>query len=379
MNLTITNGRVLRAQANRMDATIASGEIAIADGRIADSAAGERYDAQDLLVLPGLVDIHGDAFERQVMPRAGVHFPLDMALADTDRQLAANGITTAFHGLTWSWEPGLRGRDAAYAFADALERMRPHMGADHRLHLRWETYNLDAADEVVAWLGSGRVDLLAFNDHFPDDYRKRHDPKAMRKLLERTGLDQAGLVALIESLADRAHAVPGVIARLAGVAREHGIGLLSHDDISPAARQIHHDLGCTIAEFPKTRDTAETARDLGDAIVFGAPNVVRGKSHTGLVGAAQMVEAGLCTVLASDYYYPAMLGAAFRLIRDGILPLDQAWDLVASGPAQAAGLTDRGQLAPGQRADLVLVDDKGPLPRIVATMSAGKWIYRTNA
>jgi alpha-D-ribose 1-methylphosphonate 5-triphosphate diphosphatase len=373
MHITIANGRVLRP-----DSTIATGDLAIADGRIVEGTDGERLDARNLLVLPGLVDIHGDAFERQVMPRAGVHFPLDLALADTDRQLAANGITTAFHGLTWSWEPGLRGREAAYAFADALDRMRPHLGADHRLHLRWETYNLDVADEVAEWLASGRVDLLAFNDHFPDDYRKRHDPKAMRKLLERTGLDQAGLVALIESLADRAEAVPGVIARLAGLAREHGIGLLSHDDISPAARQIHHDLGCTIAEFPKTQDTAETARALGDAIVFGAPNVVRGKSHTGLVGAAQMVEAGLCTVLASDYYYPAMLGAAFRLARDGIRPLEHAWDLVAGGPARAAGLADRGQLAPGLRADLLLVDDAGPLPRVMATMSAGRWIYRTS-
>ena len=372
MHITIANGRVLRP-----DSTIATGDLSIADGHIAEGTGGERLDARNLLVLPGLVDIHGDAFERQVMPRPGVHFPLDLALADTDRQLAANGITTAFHGLTWSWEPGLRGREAAYAFADALERMRPHMGADHRLHLRWETYTLDALDEVAEWVESGRVDLLAFNDHFPDIHGKRHDMKAMNKFMERTGIAYDTLVATIDALAERGGEVDGAVARLAALARAKGIGLLSHDDPSPEVRRTLHDLGCTIAEFPKTREAAQTARELGDAIVFGAPNVVRGKSHTGLVGAARMVEAGLCTVLASDYYYPAMLGAAFRLARDGIRPLEQAWDLVSGGPARAAGLADRGQLAPGLRADLILVDDAGPLPRVVATMSAGRWIYRT--
>src|SRR5580692_8014617 len=122
-------------------------------------------DARDLLVLPGIVDLHGDAFERQMMPRPGVDFPVDVALIDSDRQAIANGITTVFHATTWSWEPGLRSGDNARQLLEAIESLRPQLAADTRYHLRQETYNLDAEDEICQWLADGRIDLLAFNDH----------------------------------------------------------------------------------------------------------------------------------------------------------------------------------------------------------------------
>ena len=120
-------------------------------------------------MLPGIVDLHGDAFERQMMPRAGVDFPIDVALADSDRQVITNGITTVFHATTCSWEPGLRGADNAHALMEAIERQRPQFAADTRFHLRHETYNLDAEDEIGQWLAEGRVDLFAFNDHMDGD------------------------------------------------------------------------------------------------------------------------------------------------------------------------------------------------------------------
>src|SRR5712672_3710861 len=108
-----------------------------------DEPAEQRFDASGLLVLPGIVDIHGDAFERQMMPRPGVNVALDVALCESDRQAVANGITTVFHGVTWSWEPGLRGAENARAILDGLEHLRPQLSADTRFHLRHETYNLD--------------------------------------------------------------------------------------------------------------------------------------------------------------------------------------------------------------------------------------------
>jgi alpha-D-ribose 1-methylphosphonate 5-triphosphate diphosphatase len=114
--------------------------------------------------------------------------------------------------------------------------------------------------------------------------------------------------------------------------------------------------------------------------VFGAPNVVRGGSHTGWTRASDMIAKGLCSVLASDYYYPAQLLAAFRLADDGILPLAEAWQLISAAPARATGLTDRGVLAAGQRADIILVDDKMPLrPRVVAVIAAGRLVHLTDA
>jgi alpha-D-ribose 1-methylphosphonate 5-triphosphate diphosphatase len=114
--------------------------------------------------------------------------------------------------------------------------------------------------------------------------------------------------------------------------------------------------------------------------VFGAPNVVRGGSHTGWTKASDMIAKGLCSVLASDYYYPAPLLAAFRLAADGILPLPRAWDLISKAPAHAAGLTDRGTLAHGQRADILLIDDRMPMrPRIVAVIAGGRLVHLTEA
>src|SRR5580700_1786308 len=156
--------------------------------------------------------------------------------------------------------------------------------------------------------------------------------------------------------------------------------MLSHDDNSPAMREAFRSLGVAIAEFPVNEETARAAAAAGDAIVFGAPNVVRGGSHTGWTNAADMIAKGLCSVLASDYYYPAQLLAAFRLAADGVRPLAQAWNLISAAPARAAGLSDRGILAEGYRADIILVDDALPLrPRIVAVIAAGRLVHLTDA
>jgi alpha-D-ribose 1-methylphosphonate 5-triphosphate diphosphatase len=156
--------------------------------------------------------------------------------------------------------------------------------------------------------------------------------------------------------------------------------MLSHDDETPAMRKAFRAQGVGIAEFPVNEETAREAAEGGDFIVFGAPNVVRGGSHTGWTKAADMIAKGLCSVLASDYYYPAQLLAAYRLAADGILPLAKAWDLISASPAEAAGLTDRGVLAEGRRADVILVNDEVPLrPRIVGVIAAGRLVHLTEA
>ncbi|WP_312009819.1 alpha-D-ribose 1-methylphosphonate 5-triphosphate diphosphatase [Bradyrhizobium australafricanum] len=331
-------------------------------------------DASGLLVLPGIIDLHGDAFERQMMPRPGVDFPTDVALIDSDRQAIANGITTVFHGTTWSWEPGLRSAENARKLLDAIEALRPQLAADTRFHLRHETHNLEAEAEIIQWLGEGRIDLFAFNDH------SNVKPKKRNQLAERTGLSVEAVNDMLDRIVARRPEVPASIARLAAAARAADIRMLSHDDNSPAMRQEFRALGATIAEFPVNEETARDAAAADDFIVFGAPNVVRGGSHTGWTKASDMIAQGLCSVLASDYYYPAQLLAAFRLADDGILPLARAWDLISSAPARAAGLADRGVLAAGRRADIIVVDDKVPLrPRIVAVIAAGRLVHLADA
>jgi alpha-D-ribose 1-methylphosphonate 5-triphosphate diphosphatase len=315
-----------------------------------------------------------------MMPRPGVDFPIDVALIDSDRQAISNGITTVYHATTWSWEPGLRSADNARHLLEAIEAMRPQLAADTRFHLRQETYNLDAEAEIVEWLADGRVDLLAFNDHMDSTVASLAKPQKRSRMVERTGLSGEAFDRLVEQVVSRAHEVPASIARLAEAARKTDVRMLSHDDESPEMRKGFRSQGVGIAEFPVNEETAREAASAGDFIVFGAPNVVRGGSHTGWTRASDMIAKGLCSVLASDYYYPAPLLAAFRLAADGVLPLAEAWQLISSAPARAAGLTDRGTLAAGQRADILLVDDTLPLrPRIVAVIAAGRLVHLTEA
>jgi alpha-D-ribose 1-methylphosphonate 5-triphosphate diphosphatase len=315
-----------------------------------------------------------------MMPRAGVNFPIDVALADSDRQAIGNGITTVFHAATWSWEPGLRSGDNARRLLQAIERLRPQFAADTRFHLRHETYNLDAEGEIGQWLAEGRVDLLAFNDHMDGTVADMDKPHKRSRMVERTGLSNEAFDRLVERVVSRADHVPASIARLAAAARASGVRMLSHDDETPAMRKAFRAEGIGIAEFPINEETAREAAAGGDAIVFGAPNVVRGGSHTGWTRASDMIANGLCSVLASDYYYPAPLLAAFRLAADGVLPLAQAWKLISAAPAQAAGLVDRGVIKQGHRADLLLVDDTVPLrPRVVAVIAAGRLAHLGDA
>lgn len=359
-------------------------------------------DARGMILAPAMVDIHGDAFERQLMPRPGVDFPLDAALLETDRQLAANGIATAYHALTLSWEPGLRSIATGQAMAEALARLAPRLTVENRLQLRWETFCFEAIPLITQALAAPLTPALAFNDHtsmavldpaIPLQQRPfDHDPAfpvtdltaqafatKMAERAKRSGLSQAAYVALIQDIWQRRPQVPGVMDQVAALGRAAGAPMLSHDDSQPGTRGFYRGLGARIAEFPMNADAARAAREGGDWIIFGAPNAARGGSHLGSPGAADMLEAGLCDILASDYFYPALLAAVARLHGQGHA-LPALWKLVSTNPARALGLHDRGQIAPGQRADLILLDwpeGAAPAPRL--TMVAGRLAYQARA
>jgi alpha-D-ribose 1-methylphosphonate 5-triphosphate diphosphatase len=202
-----------------------------------DATAARAIDASGLLVLPGIVDIHGDAFERQLMPRPGVNFPLDVALCESDRQAIANGITTVFHGVTWSWEPGLRSAENARAILSGIEQLRPRLAADTRFHLRHETYNLDAETEITGWLTDRRIDVIAFNDHMGLTVEASSRGGKLTTMVERSGLTREQFLAVVERVKGRADEVSASIERLASAAVAAGVPLLSHDDTSPQQRR----------------------------------------------------------------------------------------------------------------------------------------------
>lgn len=356
-------------------------------------------DAGGMLLAPALVDIHGDAFERQLMPRPGVTLPADAAFLETDRQLAANGIATAYHALTLGWEPGLRSVATGWQVHEALATLAPRMTVEHRLQLRWETFCVEALPLIDAALAGPLTPAVAFNDHtsiallhpdvpqqdrpfdFAPDFpmADMDSPEFAAKIdgrAKRSNMSTGDFVGLIRSVWQRRPDVQSWVEEVAAKARAAGAPMLSHDDTQAEARRFYRELGAKISEFPMNRPTAEFAREGGDCIVLGAPNAARGGSHLGSVGAADMIRAGLCDILASDYYYPAMLAAVARLSADGVAPLSALWPLVAANPARASGLHDRGKIAPGLRADLIVVDwPDGGIPVVRQTWVAGRCAY----
>lgn len=382
---------------------IAQTSVTVADGRVAEvdgPAQGEVIDARGLILAPALIDVHGDAFERQLMPRPGVFFPLETAVLDTDRQLAANGIATAYHAITLSWEPGLRSTDRARDLMQAMIDLAPRLLVENRVQLRWETFAFEALDLIDWALGAPLLPSVAFNDHTSmtmraydvaiqdrgfelspdfaiaalDDARMKQRTASMAK---RAGLSEDDYIALLSKVWDRRPDVGGAIARVAEAGRNARAPMLSHDDTRAETRAHFRALGARTAEFPMVMAAAQAARDAGDSVVFGAPNAARGGSHIGSLAAGDMVEAGLCDALASDYHYPALLAAVDRMDQDRRADRGALWSLVSAGPAQAMGLSDRGTIAVGQRADLVLLDwPNGHAPAVLGTWSAGRCAFR---
>jgi alpha-D-ribose 1-methylphosphonate 5-triphosphate diphosphatase len=383
---------------------IAETNVTIAEGLIAEiggPAQGEVIDGRGMILAPALIDVHGDAFERQLMPRPGVFFPVEAAVLETDRQLAANGIATAYHSVTLGFEPGLRAASHGREVIEALIALAPRLTVENRVQLRWETFATEAL-EVVDWAMESPIGTsLAFNDHLSMAMRSfgtkiqerlfEHNPDfavadlddprlasdRLSKQMARSGLSPEDYMALVRRVWARRPQVVETIRAVAARARALGVPMLSHDDTQAETRAFYRALGATTSEFPMTLAPVRDARDHGDTIIFGAPNAVRGGSHIGSLAAGEMVEAGLCDVLASDYYYPAMLAAVDRLERERRADRLTLWSLISAGPARAMKLADRGEIELGKRADLVLVDwPEGHMPAVRGTWVAGRCAYR---
>lgn len=376
MKFTLANARVLLA-----DGSLEETEVAVEDGRIAAFGAGvgrsRMIDLGGRLLLPGIVDLHGDAFERAIMPRSGVAFPLDIALDHADRAVLASGITTAYLAQGVGWESGLRGAGTAEKLLSAVEAGRPRFGADLRFHVRFEIYAFDAAEQVCRWLEDGRAGMLVFNDHLPQfEQELASDPAKLENWVRYIGLTMDAFRAKVREMRAAEADARACVGRVAAAARRAGVPTGSHDDDTAELRRRYHDLGATVAEFPVNLETARAAAELGNPVGMGAPNVLRGGSASGNVAARELIAEGLCDYLISDYYYPAQLHAAFKLVREGTLKLGQAWSLVSAAPARVGGLPDRGAIEVGRRADLIAVDDgRQDLPILSLAMVEGRIAY----
>ena len=368
--LTLTGARVLRP--GGWDA----GPLSIAEGYIVEGPGGRIVDLSGYDVLPGIVDAHGDGFERHMAPRRGALRERDSGVVAAAAELACCGITTAMLAQFWSWEGGMRSPEFATEVFASVCAVRDTVPVDLRQQLRLETHlteSFAAVEEAVERFGIAQV---VFNDHLPHERlaQGRKPPRLTGQALK-SGRNPDDHLTLMQRLHAASDGVPAALDALTARLAARGVLMGSHDDQNPEDRAIWRARGVAISEFPETLEAAQAAHDAGEPVVLGAPNVVRGASHAGNASALDLIAAGVCDALASDYHYPAPARAAWRCAELGLLDEPGAWALVSSGPARVLGLGDRGELTLGLRADLVVMDRE--TRRIVATIAGGQLAWLT--
>ncbi len=362
--IRLTGAELLR------DGVLLRDEIGLSRGRLVDEVLPE-IDLRGFFVLPGIIDLHGDGFEKQIFPRPTAPFPIASGLAATDREAAAHGVTTAYLAQSWSWEGGHRGPDQAEALLTAL-RDFPAM-TDLRVQIRAETHLVDEAPRLLEVVERFGVDYVVFNDHLEEGFQmQRAKGDGFAHWARKAGLTEDALLRRIEAARARSRDVPRCLCLLANGFDRLGVTYGSHDDPDAETRDFYAMIGARIAEFPTTRKAAAAARATGSPILMGAPNVVRGGSQAGNISAAGLLRDGLCDVLVSDYHIPALVLAVWRLVDEG-MALSAAWALVSGNAADAMRMRDRGRIAAGLRADLAIVNAETRM--IEATIAGGCLTY----
>ncbi len=357
------------------------GSLRLENGRIAEIVEGNvpgGLDAQGLTAIPGIVDMHGDMLERELEPRPGTLFPAELALYELDKRLVGNGVTTAYAAVSFSDGPGLRSEERALALIQAIHQFRSRLLSDLRVHARFEVTTPHAAPILMEKVGKDEIHLVSLMDHSPGQGQFRDMETYVRYYARWLGSPSSQVEAVARQRAEVALQGPKAwqIGReVAAIAQQQGLPLASHDDDTPQKIALMTELGTSISEFPVTLEAAQEAKRRGMWVVMGAPNALRGGSHSGNLSALEGIQAGVVDALAADYHPGSLLQAAWRLVAQGILPLHQSVRLITHNVAQMCGLHDRGQLAVGLRADLVLVEE-GNLPRVRGTLQGGRFVYR---
>ena len=365
--LRLTGATILR------DGELQRRSLAFAEGRLVRGPLPE-VDLSGYLLLPGIVDLHGDGFERHMAPRPTVRFPMAAGLGSFDREAAAHGVTTAYLAQGWSWEGGHRGPDHAEEVMQALEDYRPRALTDLRLQIRAETHLVEAAPRLLAAVRRHRIGYVVFNDHLAEgQHMARISPVDFAAWARKVGRTAEDMAEVIEAAALRGKEVPKTLRAMAEAFDAMGVVYGSHDDADEDMRETFAAIGARIAEFPLTRRVAEVAQAMMSPVIMAAPNVVRGKSQAGNVSAAELAAAGLCDALVSDCHVPALPLAVWALVDRHGMGLAEAWALVSTGPAEILRLQDRGRLDPGRRADIAVVNEATRV--IEATICGGRLAY----
>ncbi len=373
----IGNARIVLA-----DRVIERGWVAFADGLIAEAGEGNApagsEDAAGDLIMPGLIELHTDHLEAHYVPRPKVFWDPIAAVVSYDGQLATSGITTVLDSLRVWREDGAEdvdGRAGVLAAAITSARDANLLRADHFLHLRCEIPMPDVVEEARELVGRPDIRLMSLMDHTPGQRQFRDEVKLRDYYRGKGGgMTDAELDTLFERrfAYQKAYATTNM-RQIVELAHQYGIPLASHDDttdenVTDAIRDR-----VSVAEFPTTMEAARGLHQAGIGILMGAPNVVRGGSHSGNIAAVDLAREGFLDILSSDYIPSSLLMAALQLPRHvPTIDLASAVRTVTKTPAEAVGLADRGEIATGKRADLIRVHVARDIPVVRSVWREGQ-------
>jgi alpha-D-ribose 1-methylphosphonate 5-triphosphate diphosphatase len=365
----LSNARIVLAD------RVIHGHVVLEDGLITEVGEGATATGEDFggdTLIPGLVELHTDHIEGHYLPRPKVRWNKLAAIQAHDAQIASSGITTVFDALRVGMDENadigaVDMRDMADSIARSVTEGR--LRADHFIHLRCEVSAGDVIEGFEAMMGNPLIKLASLMDHAPgqrqfvnlDTYRMYYQGKMK---LSNDEFDRFCQRRTAESEANAPRSRTHIAARCGA----EGIALASHDDATLAHVKEAVGYGTALAEFPTTLEAARASHAAGMKVLMGAPNVVRGGSHSGNISAADLKAAGVLDILSSDYVPFSLIQAVFQLAEGGDADLVDAVRMVTANPAAAVGLTDRGEILAGKRADLVRVRAVAGEPPVVSAV-----------
>lgn len=336
--------------------------------------------AEGHYVMPGMIDIHSDAIEKEMQPRPNTLFPINMAFYELEKKLAVSGITTMYHSLTLSDEWGVRDKDVVLGIIDSINRLKTIRSMiNHKIHLRYELTFLDGVSTLESLIRQKKIDFMSYMDHTPGQGQFK-DAKSLKEFtMQSYGKKEDEIDAFLDrTIGYQAKIDWGKLTDLAKIAKTKGIRLASHDD--DTREKIEALLACDgeVSEFPINLETAMFAKAKGIHVCVGAPNIVRGKSHSNNMRAIDAICNDAADIVCSDYLPSAMLPALFQLTREGI-KLTEAVKMVTLNPARALGIdNDVGTLEVGKYADLILVELHQDYPIVRKTLVDGNIVFQSD-
>lgn len=332
-------------------------------------------DLGDRRVVPGFVDLHGDAIEKEIEPRPGARFPTSMAVVELDKKLSMAGVTTMYHAVGFNDEELSKGRGTEQSrdlIEEIYEANKQHLGVDNLVHARFEITSESSLPTIKKLVEDKKVDMLSIMDHSPGQGQFKTLESWKKYHLSAYDIDDEDVEDYIKSKTSKDKV--GIVEDLVQFGLKHEIPVLSHDDDCEEKLNTLRNLGVTFSEFPLSVEVAKKAKEMNISTGMGAPNVVRGGSQSGNIAAKELVKEGVCDYLCSDYHPASLLMSPYRLLEDVELPLEKGFAMISSTPAKLAGLSDRGEIKEGNLADIAVIDESH-FPKVVLTFKDGEVVY----